>query len=651
MKIRYILFFIIILFVKTMLAQTGTVNGGQWRSISFNGLIALESIYRAQENILRNGKVEEPVTKRLFGQLRLDSRSYIWHPSFLQVNFYLDWHPGVRNQAFLVMPNRAETRTAEQLRLQLEFFNKRPFKMRFFTNFSHSYTNREYTTNVETLQKDFGTGFTFQNHLAPLTVNYLHSDWTQDELATGRQFINNRQNINAEIKRSFGERDYHRLSYSYDDYKRVYGYSGLIHNMIGVWKLQDRVDFSKDRKSGWRSMLYFQDQNGSQVFNRFRIYENINYALPANFKSSLYYRFLKHDENFYYMNQQNLRGRIKHQLFSSLKSNIYYEYIDLDHSSYRQFTNQAGFGFDYNKNIPGGRVTIAYNYRRRNDNRNSLPGVLQIRQEEQELNDNEIVLLINPYVNPSTIVVKDESGTIIYQENIDYLLIQRGVYTEIQRLPGGQIINGQLVYVDYISEKPLSFDFATNTNGFKAGVMFLDRIVELYYRFYNQNYDNVVKGDDKILKTITQNVYGVRLSKSIFSLGYEYDEYQSNIIPYRSNRLFLTMSGYIVSRLSGTITANHHIRVLTADNETQKFSDISGRLVYTINQLSSVSLSGGHRLQDGRGIDLNLTNLLAEYSIYYRSFNFKAGMEFYRRDFSGEIINYNGGYIKLERTF
>ena len=86
MKTWQILFLIVIILTKTNQAQTNNVNNGQWKSISFNGLISLESIYRAQENILNNGRVEEPVTQRLFGQLRLDSRSYIWHPSFLQVN-------------------------------------------------------------------------------------------------------------------------------------------------------------------------------------------------------------------------------------------------------------------------------------------------------------------------------------------------------------------------------------------------------------------------------------------------------------------------------------------------------------------------------------------------------------------------------------
>ena len=652
MKNPYKIFFIILLFVKIMIAQNVSANGGQWRSISFNGLVALESIYRSQENYLRNGTKETPITKRLFGQLRLDSRSYIWHPSFLQVNFFVDWHPGVRNQAFLVMPDRTETRTAEQLRLQLEFFNKRPLGLQFFTNFSHGYANRDFATNVEMTQKDFGTMLSFRNAIAPLTVNYLYSDWLQNELATGRQFKNNRRRLDAEVKKSFSSRDQHSLTYSYNDYKRIYGNYGFVHNIIGLWRLKDGFYFSKDRQSALHSNIYFQDQTGSQIFRRLQVYENFKYTLPVNFKSFLFYRYLNHDENVYFLRQHNIKGQLTHQLYQSLRSSAYYEYINIKHSSYKQYTSQGGVGFNYIKNIPGGQLALGYNYRRRHDNRNVRPGVLQILREEHEMNDNEIVLLNNPYVDVNSVVVKDESGTIIYRENIDYLLIEQGVYTEIRRLSGGQIANGQTVYVDYISNVPLSFDFATNTNGFNASVKFLKRLMELYYRFYNQNYDNVNElSVYKVLKTINQNVYGVRISKNIFTLGYEFDNYQSNIIPYRSNRIFLTMSGNIVRRLSGTVNASHHIRDLTATKEIQKFSDVSGRLVYNINRLSSLSLSGGYRFQVGRGLDLNLVTIVAEYNILYRSFNFIAGAELYRRNFQGERINYNGGYVRIQRTF
>ena len=53
----------------------------------------------------------------------------------------------------------------------------------------------------------------------------------------------------------------------------------------------------------------------------------------------------------------------------------------------------------------------------------------------------------------------------------------------------------------------------------------------------------------------------------------------------------------------------------------------------------------------GRGIDLDLSNLRIELSTRVRNLYLSAGRDIDRRNFSGEIINYNGGYFRIERKF
>ena len=67
--------------------------------------------------------------------------------------------------------------------------------------------------------------------------------------------------------------------------------------------------------------------------------------------------------------------------------------------------------------------------------------------EEQVLRDGEMTLLNKPYVDVNSVVVKDVSGTLIYQANFDYILLERAGYVEIQRIPGGLIPNkGTVIY-------------------------------------------------------------------------------------------------------------------------------------------------------------------------------------------------------------
>jgi len=643
--------FILIISATFASAQQTMFELGQWKHESLNGSVLLQGLYRSQETILPSGVTEKPVTQNFSGQLKLNSRSFIWHPNFWKLDINLDYNPLVQNERFLVIPNRSETRTAEQLRIQSVFFNERPLSVNMFVNLNHQFINREFTSNVEGYTTDYGGGFSFRNAVLPITANYLSSSGEQKELATGRNFINKRENVRTELNKSFGKYDVNRFTFTYDDFSREYGAANKVQNQVKGWRLQNSYQFDKSRKSNWRSLVFLRQQSGSQEFDRLQINENIIYAMPAGFKASANYRYAGFDQTRLNTRQHNILGRLEHQLFLSLTSRAFYEYIDLDHSAYNEFTNQGGVSFDYKKNIPTGQLNLAYEYRRRSDNRNSNPAVLRIVNEEHDLTDGQVILLKNPDIDPNSVIIRDESGTIIFQENFDYVLIERGAFLEIQRLPGGQIIDGQTIFAEYSAQRSQSYNFTTNSNIFRIGFNLFDRLFESYFRYYEQNYGDVIKADNKILKTIHQRVYGVRLSKGFVTGGAEFENYDSNIVPYQSQRYFIKMTRNFSSKFNASLTSNWRNYELIEENEKQKFADISARLIYFVGIYSRLSFDGGYRFQEGRGIDLNLSNLRIEFSTRFRSIYATVGLEFYRRDFSSEKINYSGAYIRIERKF
>ena len=632
-------------------AQEPLFELGQWKHTHLNGSVQLEGLYRSQETILKDGKTEKPVTKKFIGELLLSSKSYIWHPNFWRLNIDIDYNPGVQNEQFLVIPNRTETRTAEQLRIQSVFFNQRPFSVNSFFNISHHFINREFASNVESINMDYGGSLAYRNLLAPVKLQYLHSDWQQNELQTGRKFLNERDNVQFELSRSFMARDRHIFTYSYEDYKRRYGSGFRIRNIMNSWRLQNRIPFSENRKSFWQSNLFYRQQEGSMPFNRLQINEYLSMGLPFGFYSIGRYRYVYYDEFIFFTRQHQAAAELGHQLFRSLQTTLTYEYIDISHTSYHEYTNQGELSFDYQKMIPTGRLRLGYTYRLRRDNRDSDSDIVRITREPYTLRDDETVLLQNPDLDPSSVVVTDQSGTIIYEKNIDYVLIPRGEFLEIQRLPGGQIDNGQLVLVSYTVILLQSYTFDTNSHRFYAALSLFDQWIDLYFRYQEQFYDHVIKADDKNLKSILQHVYGIRLSKMFFTLGFEYDQFFSNITPYLSKRYYLTLSHHFQNQLSVALTGNWRNRELLSDQEKQNFADLSGRLGYALSRQSEIRLDGGYRFQKGRGIDLDLSNIRLAYSITYRQIDFSVGIEIYHRDFSGEVINYNGAFLIIKRNF
>lgn len=649
LKFRSSLLFIIL--SAASVAAQNAFQIGFWKHTSLNGTLELEGIYRSQETTLRTNVTEKPVTTLFNGNFSLNSKSYFWHPSFIKLNTILEYNPALRNQKYLVIPNRSETRTAERMQFFVTFFDQRPFSFNSFYNFNHLFINRELTTSVETYSKEAGAGISFRNSILPFSLRYLDARWDQNELDSGRKFKTNRKNLIFEAGKSFTSHDDHRLNYSNDDYERTYAGIGRVHNIVSITRLQNNFTFNNGRNNYWRSLIAYQNQTGTFALNRFQVDENAKISLPSNLSLSGFYRYARFEQHIHVNRQHNVLGKLEHQLFKSLNSYTWYEYINFQNTTYDESIRQGAAGLRYSKLIPGGTLNLSYEHRRRSDDRNSEPGLLRVFDEALTLSDGYITLLKNQNIDPESILITDETGIIIYQENIDYLIIDRNGFTEIQRLPGGQIENNQVVYVDYISKLNTSYDFNTYSDQFRAGLNLFRRLIELYFSYYGQDYSNVSRAEPLILKTISQRVAGIRSSYAFLSAGFEMEDYNSNLLPYEAKRTFLGVNKSLFRRVTVYISTNYRKFRFVDINESQKYFDWSARINYQVGLNSKITLDGGYRFQEGRGIDLNLTNLRTRFSTKYRSLYFHFEVEIYRRDFSGETLNYNGGSIRIERKF
>ncbi len=624
---------------------------GAWRLQSLNGSVIMESEFRSQETVYPSGLSDRPESSIFSGEILLRSRSYVWHPNFMLINADFDFNPGIRRDQFLVVPNRTETKTGEKLNLHTSFFKQRPFTFNLFTNFSHSYVNREFLTNVENYRTDIGGGAAYRNDILPVTFSYSHENWEQKELQTGRDFVNTRDNFRSEFSKSFSRYDDHRLAYSYEDYSREYAQNASIHNKISSVNLRDNFFLDKNRNNNLNSLIWFYKQTGSDEFDRLTASENIRFVLPYNLDFSGDYRYASFDQKSFSSDQHNISGRIEHQLYHSLRSFAHYEYIDLNQSGFNQYTNAGTIGFNYIKKIPTGNLSIDYELRKRNENRNSLPSPSRIINEAATLFDGQTILLENPYADPASVLVTDETGLIPYQENLDYVLITRGDFLEIQRLPGGQIPDGTKILIDYTVTMQTSYQYDILSNAFGARLTVFNQLAELYFRSYEQDIENPEGSDLAVLKTVSERVFGTRLSKGPISGGVEIDDYNSNIVPYHSVRYYITFNRYLFSRLNVSLSGNIRNYTLTEDEEDQKFRDLTGRFLYRLSRISQISLETSYRFQDGRGIDLNLATLRGEFTTRFRQMYLTVGLETYRRDFSGEEITYNAGFMRVERKF
>jgi hypothetical protein len=134
-------------------------------------------------------------------------------------------------------------------------------------------------------------------------------------------------------------------------------------------------------------------------------------------------------------------------------------------------------------------------------------------------------------------------------------------------------------------------------------------------------------------------------------VGAEFDNYNSNIVPYEAMRYFLTLSARLSNNFSSSLTGNLKFIEVIDENEKQEFHDLAGRLIYNFSRITKFNLEASYRFQKGRGLDLDLAIIRGELLTQYRSIYFTLGIEGYNRTYTGENRNYWGSYIRIERKF
>ncbi len=629
--------------------QTPEVDWGGFRLMSVDGQVDLEGQYRLQSNLLQSGATERPRTSDIRGRLMLTAQSYIMHPNFILLDANLDYRPGTRRERFINQPNRSEFSTAEKFGIRSTIFNKRALSFNIYGNVNHQYINRDLATNVELFRTGFGNRLNLRNSALPLTVSYDYENSREKQLQTGREFKNRRISFNSRMKKSFTELDDHQLTLSHIDYQRRYVRIDTVRNRLTTLNLRNRLLFDTNGNRHFNSYVLYNLQEGDIPFRRWQVNENMYLELPEQFALNTSYQFVDYRQNSFDSRQHRVTGQLEHKLYLSLRSSLRLEYSRLNQDAFDETQRTLGLNLEYKKRIPTGRVTFSYDFRLRGETQDNDELIVRVVNEAHRLNDGDIVLLDKPFVPLGSVIVKDETESITYSESFDYVLIERGDFLEIQRLPGGLIANGDDVLIDYSTQPQSSFDFDSISHKFGMSFSLLKNHLDLYYRSHELDHGNLQRTDRRVFKKISRRVYGARASYGILSGGAELDDTDSNVVPIRSTRLFATLTGYLFNRLTASLTGDIQKNTLKDDDEKQTFANLSGRAFYRVGRKSKIDFEGSYVFQEGRGLDLNLISFQGEFSTYFRQINLILGFGNYRRSFSGERTNFSRMYMRVER--
>ena len=351
------------------------------------------------------------------------------------------------------------------------------------------------------------------------------------------------------------------------------------------------------------------------------------------------------------MQQNSFNTLLGHQLFESLHTGILYQYNNALETSYREVNNKVGVDLNYTKRtFANGLLNVQYAYNRVFEKMKSSDILLNILNEEYNISDH--LLLKRPYIVASSISVKDVTGTTIYQQGFDYTVNVIGSFIELQRIPGGLIPDNAKIFVSYTANQPGSYNYDIDLNVFSINYSIFNRLLEVYYKTNRTGYDQVHNADYLLLNYLAEDIYGSSVKYRSATVGVEYDNYQSSLVPYTMMRYFLTWQGRYGQRLVFSVNGNLRDYKIPTETTHRVYRDVNGMLSYSFSRRSKLDVNVGYQSQEGKQINLDLFTLRSKFSTVLKQLTYVVGFDLYNRVYlDDQKTNYLGAYVQIIKKF
>lgn len=630
---------IIFLLPVNCYSQNSIFSLGLWNITSLSGEMKVGGLYGIGTTNSYGINNKDWATN-YYGGIYLKSSSYIWNPNFLALNIEGGYFPESRQDLYLIYQSHYDMINMEKLHISATLFPKKAISLNTYVNFDDSYDNREALTDIRTNSKSYGGTLTITNKFAPFSLAYNNTEWDTKEIQTNQNYHYNQENLEERMSKSFGINDRNDLTYTHHDFlTQEYGIDA-VRNISDNVELIDNYFFDSAKFSHANSNITATNQVGADSFKMFRASESIFYKLP-------YHLTWNNNYSYYYLNQEqeqlslnSFSSDLGHQLFQSLHSDLVYEYNNALETSYHEINDKIGINIVYTKKILyNGVLTLGYNYSWMHENRTSQDVLLYIENEQYTFSGSKVIMIKSPYIDSSSIVVKDVTGTIIYQNGFDYKLIRWGNYFEIQRIPGGQIADNTSVYLYYTATQPGSYQYDANLQNISANISLFNRLISIYFKETKTNYVNVKNTDALVLDYLTDDLYGARFEYKIATAGVEYDNYQSTITPYTMTRCFLNLQGNLKKNIVYSVFANWRQYEIPTEVEDRIYEDINVMLAYALSAKTKLDFTTGYQYQRGEAINLDLFTARCKVTTYFHGLFI-----------SGDIDMYDRVYLDNQRT-
>jgi hypothetical protein len=585
--------------------------------------------------------------------LLLRTKNYFWHPRFLCVDVEGQYSPIKASEKYLVVPDQSETRDMKKIDVRAHLLPQYKVSMSSYFNYTQLVSLRENLSNIRSEGTVWGNTVFLRSKLLPLNFNISGRNEDEKEVQSGRRFIGRQQNMELSTNSSSSKWYKHTISLAHNDYYRKDFTFYEVNNRINSMNYSNQLLFSQKKAISLNGFFSGVKQTGSDTFTRYQASEYFSLQLLKNLQLRSGYNYFSDRRPAHILQQQRIGGSLHHQLYESLQTELMYEFNESKNTAFSQNLRSTSLNMNYTKKfLRVNQVDLSYRKMISQQQWYGNDQVLMVLNEQVRLKDGEITLLIRQGADPSTVVVKNNAGNIIYRPNFDYLIIQQNNFLQIQRVRGGQIANDDIVFVDYQAVQPGNYSYTSNSYQLHGGISFFDRKFNMYFRRAVQGYDHLSKTEFLTLNYFDQWVYGLKVDFRFLSAGAEYDNNIKNtVLPYTLYRYFLHAQGTVLGRLSVFANGNYNHYPQLGREKNIHFMDLSGSVNYPFSRKASVSGAVSYMKQDGDKVNLDLLTCRARFDWLFHKIRGSLIYNFYDRKVFKEQIRSHAMNIELVRRF
>jgi hypothetical protein len=607
-------------------------------------------------------RIYEQSSTIIWPLLKLSLNGSVYHPAFMSFDLHVEagysWEDASEETTEPVddgsfSEDRDGTTALRRYDATVTFLRNKTYPVTLNAGRSVDRRDYDFFRRVTVYDDHYGLDMGSQNTVLPVTLSFQHTESeTIDDFDQTSALDVDRAVLTAEHTRDNGDKT--RFHMAADQYRRrelsYIEQNGESESLF----LTDTHSFGPDDSATLRSRIDFDDRDSTYSdLTRLGVYESLILEHNDRLSSSYNYNFTDRRTEESDTVQHIASAGLKHQLYESLTSSIDLHgkssentYID----SYDLDVNQGGFKLSelYKKKLgKWGRLTVGAGFGVDNEQRDSTGDLLYEKDESYSMSDSRVHFLKQPGVDAESIVVKDSSGTRLYYEDVDYIVIEHGGVMELKRIFGGNIPAGSLVLVDYTAQlDPTdSFDSTLTDGMFRLDMM--DRHFSFYGNFMSLHHSG---GSTLFLEELDQGALGVHFNYQQFSAGYEYESVDSSYLPYQSSHSFQDYVFDLSPRSSIGLNFDQHAVKYDESGEEQTTYSFIGRFQAELRPGFQLLCEGGQRTASGLNLDRDLTTARAELDLAAGRLSVKVGYEYQREDYEGEQRDRDYIYMRARRS-